>query len=368
MQGDCEGRLRFLALELGGLDRLVIDRGHDGLTAAIRHREPEVERVRVVGRIRHSLSAALASAGVGAGTAARMAAVFSPRMDLARALRRGDRFALIYEQRHLDGRRLADGALYAAQLSVAGNTLRAFRRADADGQVRYYDADGLTLRPMIERAPLRYRRVSSPFAERRRHPITGRIRPHHGVDFAAPTGTPVHAGADGIVRFRGRAGGYGRFIEIDHRDHYQSRYGHLSAYARGLHVGDAVQRGQLIGYVGSSGLSTGPHLHYEIRRNGVPHDPLHMPLPGRQLEGAALARYKREIAPRLADLAAQDMGSKLAGRSVLLCIPMAEPTVADAVWAMPRLAEIICPMASNEEGAAGIAISSFDAPAEAPMG
>jgi murein DD-endopeptidase MepM/ murein hydrolase activator NlpD len=159
----------------------------------------------------------------------------------------------------------------AADLTMSGKSLTAFR-FESDGHSAFYDANGNSLRRAFLRAPVQFRRISSTFARARFHPVLGITRRHEGTDYAAAPGTPVMAAGDGVVLRAGRAGGYGNLIELRHRNGITTRYGHLRGFARGIHAGARVEQGQTIGYVGSTGLATGPHLHYEFRVNGVARD------------------------------------------------------------------------------------------------
>jgi murein DD-endopeptidase MepM/ murein hydrolase activator NlpD len=312
------GKLESLRLAVGDLSTLMIARRNGRLVARMRHHRPDIHRVRVSALIEHSLSGALLHAGADQATAARVTAVLGERVNLARAIYEGDRITAIFEQPHLEGRRLADGALLAVELDLHGQVLRAFRRRDADDTVRFYDLDGRSYQQVIERTLVQYTRVSSPFSLHRCNPVTHWMMPHYGVDLAAPRGTPIHVAAADSVHFRGRAHGYGRLVELDHPGDYQTRYAHMSAFASGLHAGDHVNRDQLIGYVGASGHATGPHLHYEIRHHGIAHDPLTIVLPGRRLTGDERVAYQdhtASIAARLrvtAGEAPQSVGNDIA--------------------------------------------------------
>ena len=161
----------------------------------------------------------------------------------------------------------------ASDLTISGKSLTAFRFGGGTGRsALYYDADGGSLRRAFLRAPVEFRRISSNFAGRRYHPVLGRVRRHEGTDYSASPGTPVMAAGDGVVLRAGRAGGYGNLVELRHMNGITTRYGHLRAFARNIRRGVRVEQGQTIGYVGSTGLATGPHLHYEFRMNGVPKD------------------------------------------------------------------------------------------------
>jgi len=173
----------------------------------------------------------------------------------------------------------------------------------ADGIGGYYDLEGESLRRAFIRAPLEFRRISSGFSNNRMHPILGQARAHNGVDYAAATGTPVMATADGVVTVRGVSGGYGNLVEIRHSNGYMTRYAHLNGFAPGIRAGGRVSQGEIIGYVGMTGLATGPHLHYEMHRNGGPVDPLSVDIPsGDPIPASAMERWQGDLQGRFAIL------------------------------------------------------------------
>ncbi len=225
-----------------------------------------------------SFYTAAARAGLDEGAVVQVAAVFAPQLNLAR-LGANDAFIVVGEVYHHRGEPVGGWRVVAVELESAGRRHQAIHYRDPEGRTGYYTPQGNGIQPGLLRAPLPYTRISSPFQLARLHPVLRVVRPHRGVDFAAPTGTPVSAAGDGLVTFVGRRGGYGRLVELDHGGGYTTRYSHLSSYGPGMRKGATVGRGQIIGYVGSSGLATGPHLHYEIRVDGVPRDPLTVTLP-----------------------------------------------------------------------------------------
>jgi len=182
--------------------------------------------------------------------------------------------------RHLDDieprwrEKLRDGPIIAAEFVNRGKTYRAVRYIDAEGRSNYYTPDGTAMRKAFLRTPVEFSRISSRFTLARRHPILNTIRAHKGVDYAAPAGTPVRSTSDGIIAFKGIKGGYGNVIELQHGSRYRTVYAHLSGFARNVRTGKHVSQGQIIGYVGQTGLASGPHLHYEFRVDGVHRNPL----------------------------------------------------------------------------------------------
>jgi murein DD-endopeptidase MepM/ murein hydrolase activator NlpD len=202
-----------------------------------------------------------------------LADVYAWELDFTRDIHPGDRFQVVYERMVSEDGEVRLGRVLASDLTISGKSLTAFRFGDGDGRsALYYDADGNSLRRAFLRAPVEFRRISSRFASARFHPVLGLTRRHEGTDYSAAPGTPVMAAGDGVVLRAGRAGGYGNLIELRHLNGITTRYGHLRRFARNIRRGARVEQGQTIGYVGSTGLATGPHLHYEFRMNGVAKD------------------------------------------------------------------------------------------------
>jgi murein DD-endopeptidase MepM/ murein hydrolase activator NlpD len=232
-----------------------------------------------------------------------LADIFGWDIDFALELRAGDEFYLVYEEHFLDGEKLRDGPILAAQFSNRGETFRAVRYENNDGEVGYYDDTGHSKRRAFLRTPIKFARISSRFNPKRWHPVLKRWRSHKGVDYAAPTGTPIKASGDGKVIFRGTKGGYGRTVIIQHAGKYTTLYAHMSKYSKRARSGARVKQGQVIGYVGKSGLASGPHLHYEFRVNGKHKDPLRVKLPkSLALPKKELPAFRAATAPLLAQL------------------------------------------------------------------
>gem|GEM_PF-536549 len=294
-----DGRLAALHFAVDSTHILTVRRDGEVLHARLRQRDVTTRRVTANGTIDTSLAAALQAAGAPEQTAAQLERIFA-RADLTHGLHAGDEFTVIYKADYIDEQRVHTGPVLAASIRTHGRILRAFRHLDADGHVHYYDARGRSHQPGIQRTPVHNSHVSSPFDLHRRHPTLGGIHPHKGVDLSAPRGEAVMAAADGIVTFKGWRTGYGRLIKIEHAGGYTTRYAHLADFAPDLVRGEHVTQGQTIGYVGSSGHATGTHLHFEIRKDGVPHNPMTMDLPdGRSLSGSALTAFSNRIQPLL---------------------------------------------------------------------
>jgi murein DD-endopeptidase MepM/ murein hydrolase activator NlpD len=228
--------------------------------------------------------------------------IFAWDIDFASNLHPGDQFTVLYK--NVPGTNNSrESRIYAAEFVSRGKFLTAVRFEDADGNVSYYTPEGNSLHKAFLSTPVDYARISSHFDTHRRHPVLNRIRAHKGVDYAARTGTPVKAAGDGEVAFKGRKGGYGQVLILKHGDHYETLYAHLSGFKRGLNDGDHVMQGEVIGYVGQTGLATGPHLHYEFRKDGVHQNPesLEFKRPMR-LASRQLAEFKEHTKPLLAKL------------------------------------------------------------------
>ncbi|MCX7725998.1 MAG: M23 family metallopeptidase [Chitinispirillaceae bacterium] len=225
----------------------------------------------VNGTLETSLSEALYEQGVSDVVTANIADIFAWDIDFFTDPRKGDTFQIIFEKKIINGKVVSDGNVLAAKYTLINNNkcFYAFCLPDEKGRLHYYDENGKALQKEFLKAPLRYSRVSSSYTYRRKHPILGIVRPHLGIDYAAPSGTPVYAAADGKISFAGVKGDYGNLIIISHGSLYQTYYGHLSSFAPGIYVGKFVKQGEFIGRVGATGLATGPHLDYRMVKNGA---------------------------------------------------------------------------------------------------
>jgi murein DD-endopeptidase MepM/ murein hydrolase activator NlpD len=237
-----------------------------------------------------------------------IADIYAWQVDFTRDIQTGDQFRVVFDRLISEDGEVRFGRVLASELIMSGKSMTAFR-FEGGGRPTFYDTDGKSLRRAFLRAPVQFRRISSSFARSRRHPVLGISRRHQGTDYAASPGTPVMAAGDGVVLRAGRAGGYGNLIELRHRNGITTRYGHLRGFARGIRGGVRVSQGQTIGYVGSTGLASGPHLHYEFRVNGVAKDSRRIELGN----GAPIAERDREAfeqeRDRLAELLSADSNS-----------------------------------------------------------
>lgn len=226
------------------------------------------------GVIETSLFASAQTAGLSDAATLKLAQIFGWDIDFALDLRQEDRYAVVYEQAYHNEQVVGQPQILAAEFVNDGKTYRAVYYRDRNGRGDYYTPDGKLMRKAFFRTPVDFTRISSTFSVGRYHPVLNRIRAHRGVDYAAPTGTPVKATADGTVAALGSRGGFGKTIVLQHGKRYTTLYAHLTRYARGLRSGSKVRQGDVIGYVGQTGLATGPHLHYEFRVDGVHRNPL----------------------------------------------------------------------------------------------
>lgn len=277
---DEAGTLHGVRYELNETETLLVTRsGEDELTSEVQTRALERRVAEAHGSIDSSLYMAGLDAGLDDRLIMELAGIFGWDVDFALDLRKGDSFVVIYEELYRDGEKLRNGDILAAEFINRGERYRAIRFTEPDGDSDYYAPDGRSMRKAFLRTPVNFARVSSNFNPSRLHPIHGTRRPHLGTDYAAPPGTPIKAAGDGKIIHRGRKGGYGHTVIIQHGTRYTTLYAHMRGYRRGLSVGDRVQQGDVIGYVGSTGLSTGPHLHYEFRVDGTHRNPRTVDLP-----------------------------------------------------------------------------------------
>jgi len=231
------------------------------------------------GEIRSSLFAATDAANLSDAVAIQIADIFSTDIDFHRDLRRGDSFTVAYEVLYDHGEPVRSGRVLAAEFVNQGKAYQAVYFDYAQGQGGYYTPEGKNIRKAFLRSPLEFSRVTSGFTNARFHPILQQWRAHKGIDYAAPTGTRVKATGDGVVEIAGRQGAYGNLVVLRHQSKYTTWYGHLSGFAKGIRKGARVAQGDVIGYVGATGLATGPHLHYEFRINDQHQNPLRVVLP-----------------------------------------------------------------------------------------
>ncbi|MEO8331726.1 MAG: peptidoglycan DD-metalloendopeptidase family protein [Gallionella sp.] len=260
-------------------EQILIDKQNDSFKASALPAQLEKRLFVRTGEIKTNLYAAADAAGMPEAAANQLYELFSGDIDFHHDLRVGDKFTAVYEMTYHNGALLNTGRILSAEFINQGHVYRAvyFQMDEQHGD--YFTPEGKSVRKAFLRSPIEYSRVSSGFTNSRFHPILNKWKAHKGVDFAAPTGTRVKATADGVVTFVGKENGYGNLIKIKHQGRYSTVYGHLSRFAIGLHRGQRVAQGDLIGYVGMTGLATGPHLHYEFKIDSQHHNPMRVALP-----------------------------------------------------------------------------------------
>lgn len=310
---DHAGELKSFRFDRDDTHRVVITIDGDSVRENV-HKRATSHRVQIAHAVIHgSLFAAGLRAGMSEAMVLQMADVFKYDIDFIKNIRDGDSFTVIYDNIYRDGALLHHGDILAAEFWNQGKRYTAYRFTLPSGNVDYYSEDGRPLRKSLLRTPVKFTRISSRFSRARKHPILGYTRAHKGVDYAAPKGTPIHAAGDGVIKVRGWVHGFGRFILLKNTSKYSTAYAHMSRFAKGLHVGSHVRQGQIIGYVGMTGLATGPHLHYEVRVNGRQENPLTVTMPKPQpLAPKLLAEFHASTAPMLARLKAIDSNVRLA--------------------------------------------------------
>lgn len=275
------GELRALTFPLNvGKDKaLSISRSQNGLAAEIKALQTESSVTMQTAVISHSLFGAADDAGIPDAVTNQLADIFGGDIDFHRDLRKGDRFSVVYETSSHLGRPIRTQRILAAEFINSGRIFRAFWYEDKEGTGGYYTQDGNSVRKAFLRSPLEFSRISSGFSTARYHPVLQEIRAHRGIDYAAAVGTRVRATGDGVIELAGSQGGYGKVVMIRHAGDKTTVYGHLSGFAPNIRKGTRVAQGDVIGYVGATGLATGPHLHYEFRIAGVHRNPLSVILP-----------------------------------------------------------------------------------------
>ena len=300
---DAESRLTRLVHRSDMLRSLHVSRAGDTFTFEDIVETPDVSVATATGVIDSSLFEAGQRAGLSDNIIMQMTDIFAWDVDFALDIRVGDRFALIFEEQFKGREKVGEGPIAAAEFMNRGRRIRAVRYIDSTGRSDYFSPDGRSMRKAFLRTPVNFTRISSRFNLKRRHPILHKLRAHRGVDYAAPRGTAVKASGDGKVIFAGRKGGYGRTVIVRHGSVYTTLYAHLSRFSKGIRSGKRVRQGQTIGYVGSTGLATGPHLHYEFRVRGAHRDPLKVKFPkAAPLEKRYMADFREKADPLLAKL------------------------------------------------------------------
>lgn len=278
-QTDADGNLVALEYQLDTDAFITVKQTATGYEASKVTHKLESHPILKSAKIKSSLFGAADDANIPDDIAVQIAEMFESDIDFASDLRRGDHFNVIYEGSYDQGELVKTGRILAAEFVNNGKTYRAIGYPDATGEMQYYTPEGKSLHKSFLRSPLEFTRVSSSFSTGRFHPILQRIKAHQGVDLAAPIGTRIKASGDAVVDFVGQKGGYGNVIVLKHDNDVTTVYGHLSRFVEGLHKGEKVAQGDVIGFVGMTGLATGPHLHYEFMVGGEHKDPMTVALP-----------------------------------------------------------------------------------------
>ncbi len=290
--------LRAMRFDQNDIAQVVLSIQADSINESITERKLEKRLMVASGEITSSLYADAKRAGLSGKIVNQVADVFKYDVDFAEDLRAGDQFQVVYEQSFLEDKPYKQGQILAATFINRGEKFSAFRY-NANGRDEYFDGSGRPLKKVLLRIPIEFARLSSTFGMRK-HPVLGRMRAHKGVDYAAPTGTPIMAAGDGRIELAGWKSGYGKTVIINHGQGRSTLYGHMSALGKLKH-GQFVSQGSIIGRVGSTGLATGPHLHYEFRIGGTQVNPLKVTMPKPEpLRGKALAKFKSATAPVIA--------------------------------------------------------------------
>ncbi len=315
---------------------ILVVEAADGIKASMSELPHEKKTVVISGTIENSLYEDGLKAGVDPQAIMALSDIFAWDVDFASDIRKGDTFSVLTEVLYVEGRPVKAGRILGAEMVNDGRKYTAVYFAGTDGAGSYFDAEGKSLTRTLLKSPLRFRRITSYFTNRRFHPLLKVYRPHHGIDYAAPTGTPVESSGNGRVIFSGWKNGYGNFIEVKHNNNYITGYGHLSRIVRGIRPGAKVSQGEVIGFVGSTGISTGPHLHYEIRVNSRLINPLSVKSePDRSITKAELAKFAS-----LRD----DVVKKLTGKDTTVA---SNPVPASAIHNGARISKVSASYTKN---------------------
>ena len=309
-----ERQLNELKYDINLTDTLHITRIDNIYSAEIKITELETRVSEASGIIENSLFLTAQAAGLSDNLTMQLIELYGWDIDFALDIRKGDSFYVYYEEHFKNGKKVQDGPILAAEFINQDQAFRAMRYTHEDGHTDYYSDTGHSMRKAFLRTPVNFTRISSRFNSRRKHPVLNKIRAHRGVDYAAPTGTVIKSTGDGVVTFAGNKGGYGKVVILRHGEKYTTVYGHMSRYSRGIKKGIRVKQGQTIGYVGMTGLATGPHLHYEFRINGVHRNPLTVKLPkALRIPDNIMQDFRTQTVPLLTQL--ENQNNKITARN-----------------------------------------------------
>lgn len=298
-----EKKLQALRFEADLTTTLEVIKQEKGFSSNVIVSELDLRTNESHGSIDSSLFVSGQRAGLSDNLIMQLVSIFGWDIDFALDIRKGDQFNVIYEEKFKDDVKVTEGPILAAEFINRNQSYRAVRYTSPDGDTSYFNEEGVSMRKAFLRTPLKFSRISSGFNLQRKHPVLNRIRAHKGVDYAAPTGTPIKATGDGTVLLAGTKGGYGKTVIIKHGSTYNTLYAHMSSIAKNIRNGIRVKQDQVIGFVGKSGLATGPHLHYEFRVNGVHRNPLTVKLPkASSVPAEQMADFKQQTTTLLARL------------------------------------------------------------------
>lgn len=298
------GELAAVKLQLSKLETFLFTKDTSGeFKKTIENKKTDIHVAYAEGSIQSSLFAAGERSGLSQAQILELAGIFAWDIDFALDIREGDSFQLIYEELFVDGEKFKNGRILAAAFTNDGHKYEAVLYKQKDGNSNYYTPKGNSMRKAFIRTPVDFARISSHFNPNRKHPVLHKIRAHKGTDYAAATGTPIKASGDGKIIHAGIKGGYGKTVMIQHGQSITTLYAHMSNYAKGIKVGSRIRQGQIIGYVGSTGLASGPHLHYEFQVAGAHKNPVSVPLPQAEpIASTELAAFKAQTSIYLSQL------------------------------------------------------------------
>lgn len=300
---DGDGKLEALRYAVSSSATLVVTRSGDEFVAEQETRPVETRLGFGCGLIESSLFGAGQQAGLSDGQIMKLADIFEYDIDFHQEIQQGDSFCVVFEEHYVAGEKVDNGAILAAEFINQGLRYSAVRYTDKLDDTSYYAGNGTALKKAFLRAPLKFTRIGSEFNPRRRHPILNKIRAHKGTDYSAPQGTPIHAPSNGTVKFVGRQNGFGNLLVLQHGQRYSTKYGHVSRFAKGLRPGQKVKQGDVVAYVGATGLATAPHLHYEFLVDGVHKNSRTVELPKAEpIPKAERARFFAATKPLVAQL------------------------------------------------------------------
>lgn len=307
------GQLQGLNYIIDELNSLNFTRGTKGFTGKEIALKPDVKYAFRQASIDSSLYMAGKRAGMPSNLTMELANIFGWDIDFALDIQKGDSFKVMYEEQFLNGKRIGTGKIMAAEFTNAGKTFQAVRYTDKQGASNYYTPDGRGMHKAFLRSPIEFARITSHFNMARKHPVLHIIRAHKGTDYAAVRGTPIRSTGNGKVAFVGRKNGFGNTVVIQHGQGIETLYAHMNGFAKGIRSGTRISQGDVIGYVGSTGLASAPHLHYEFHVNGQVRNPVTVPLPKSiGIEKTELARFNETTRPLIAKLDQYKSSSRLA--------------------------------------------------------